>query len=83
MYMYMYTHPYDAEYLWHVVPCVLFDDGYDLSQLFEEILPHPTVTRPNHTQERRHHLHVGVKGQRRPSVRYMYMYVCTSITISH
>ena len=39
------TYSYDAEYLWHVVPGMLLDDGYDLTQLLEEVLPHTTVTR--------------------------------------
>ena len=60
---YTLTYPYDAEYLWHVVPCVLFDDGYYLPELLEQVLPHPSVTCTDHAQERRHHLQVGVKGQ--------------------
>ncbi len=56
--MYMCMYPYDAEYLWHVVPCVLLDDGYDLPQLLEEVLPHPPVTRTDHTQERWHYLRI-------------------------
>ena len=58
----VYTHPNDAEYLWHVVPGMLFDYGYDLSQLFEEVFPHPSVARTDHTQEGGHHLH-GAGGQ--------------------
>ena len=50
------THSNDPEYLWHVVPCVLLDDGDDLTKLFEQVLPHVLVTGTHHTQEWRHHL---------------------------
>ena len=66
---YTLTYPYDAEYLWHVVPCMLFDDGYDLPKLLEQVLPHPSVTSTDHAQERWHHLQVGRgQGSALPSV---------------
>lgn len=57
----MYVYPYDAEYLWHVVSCMLFDDGYDLSKLFEEVLPHSTVTCADDAQKGGHHLDTYVR----------------------
>ena len=55
-YKYTQTNSYDVKYLWHVVPGVLFDDGDDLTQLLEQVLPHVPVTRTDDTQEWRHHL---------------------------
>ena len=58
------SHPYNGEYLWHVVPGMLFDNGHHLTKLLEEVLAHVLVTCSHHTQKRRHHLWVEVRGQR-------------------
>ena len=50
------THSDNGEYLWHVVPGVLLDDGDDLTQLLEQVLSHVLITGAHHTQEWRHHL---------------------------
>ena len=57
------AYPNDGEYLWHVVPGVLLDDGHHLAQLLEEVLTHVLVTCSHHTQEWRHHL-VGSQGSK-------------------
>lgn len=58
------TNSDDAEYLRHVVPGVLFDDGDDLTELLEKVFTHTSVTSPNHAEKWRHYLFVREEGRK-------------------
>ena len=56
-------HPDHGEDLLHVVSCMLFDDGNDLGQLLEHVLPHVATAAADSMQKWRHHLVSGGGGE--------------------
>ena len=53
----------DREDFGHVVSGMLFDDGDNLTQLFEHVLSHVTVTMTNSMEKWWHHLREGERGR--------------------